>query len=298
MPRVILKAVWKKPPKVEFFPEDNRFVLEDRLPEAFRNSKPDFEMLEKHHNIINTADRLPWREVLLCLTDIKLSKDLLTLRGRRMASTSVINMRKNLPLAKYGVETAINAITLSKDEKELIIGIRGGDLMTGTHSVVPAGGVSYSENPLVDAVIEEAKEELGLEPSDIIKSSLIGYISQTDETNAPNDLFVYKNVISKELEELILIHKEAYQLYQSIAGEKESRQALTDNGYPIDAWEHTELYTLKNDPDTLIKFLIEKTEKDKLTQSLYGVCLFIYFQNLAGKLLRNVSSTKEQTEAN
>ena len=288
MPRVILHTAWEKRPHARFILEKG-FVLEDFLTKRlgqnpFQGSQPDYDLLEHHYGIFCSGDRAPWREVLLSATAIDVCFEGFVLHGRRIDSTSIANMRRDTrageqatDIFKRGTEVAVNGVLLSNDQNKILIGVRSGKVMTGTHGLVPAGGVAYrdSENPIYDGLLEEAKEELGILPKDIASCRLFCYISQTKETGAPNDLFGYEVISIRELGELIEIHTQARASYDQWRNEGKSehhaRILLVENGFPADAGEHTLLYTLENSPDAIIYFMTEKAHHDQLTQSLYGV---------------------------
>jgi hypothetical protein len=121
--------------------------------------------------------------------------------------------------------------------------------------------------------VQEIDEEIGLSPRDF-DEQLIGYLSQTPATFAPNDLFVYAIRSKRSLSEIIERHAQGHRLYRREKGrgvsEKGMIETLQAAGFPTGVAEHSELYTLENAPDAILEFLTAHATDQTLTESVYG----------------------------
>lgn len=287
MVRAILKTLWTIPPEITFSPErDQQFVLEDTIRQELGKDpfhpELDFPALEQYHRLVYEAGRPPWREIILSLTFAEYLEGVLSLRGRRLDSATNMAIRldttksQSQKLFQYGVETIVNAITFSPDETEILLGVRGGYVMSGTQALPPAGVVAYKEtaDPLTIALHQETTEELGLTTEQIQKVTLFGHFAQTAETHAPNNSLVYKLTSKIPLTDLIETHRTAFSFYQlrkeNGASEREARTTLRAEGFPKDAWEHTTLYTIPNTADAILKLFHDHVQGETLAPGLYG----------------------------
>ena len=221
---------------------------------------PQGELLKEHEEKYKDGIYLPdWREKLLVLKGVPF--DISNLEFT-VTSSFHVQAVKHDKAPKDITILGITALMLTKDDK-FVYGVRGGNVGSGRADVVPGGHLSfesYERDPVFDCFYHEMKDELGQKKAEDV--SIIGYYWDPVGTKATS--FVLIGKLDAHSEELDEMHRKAYAIYQNAKErgkeEIEARKDISRSGLPNpDAWEHSELVFVDNDPD-LIQMMIATKE--------------------------------------
>lgn len=224
--------------------------------------------------------KLPeWREEILCIPGRNPELNFKNLEMRTSTSYHAQAVRD------FGVDDAFPAtITgiISTNDKKVILGLRAGFVQNGKMSIVPIGylNAQHTDNHIFRQFFDESVEEIGIDRSEYIEASLIGYQTDPDFTRGIN--FVLRARTSLDSQEVQKRYNHSFAIYQQThtrilaeSGEKkkarkESKQAVLDAGYKnLNVGDHHPLIFIDSDLRTIEKILDEQKVDG---QPLIGIC--------------------------
>ncbi|UCD04051.1 MAG: hypothetical protein JSW73_00160 [Candidatus Woesearchaeota archaeon] len=215
------------------------------------------ELLKKHKEEYSDSIRVPdWKEVLFVLKGRNPTIDPSDLEVIATTSYHIQAIEKEKDITPV----ALDGLILTNDNK-FVYGVRGGNVERDKACICPAGYLSIpnkSRNPLFASFYKELTEELGIDYSKQESTQLLGY--QTDPDFTKGIHFIFYLPTTETAHELDEIHKNAIKVYEESISEgnsvAEARKAIKDNGFSnIDAWEHTKLLFVDNNPKTIQKII-------------------------------------------
>ncbi len=307
-----LLAHWNEPPRLEVRLHDSFPLAEATgVPQAFGAEEPNWDMLRGRYGpgvYINPGTPLEWREVSLAtarsLEDcLRAEGGVVSFDGFKIDSFTIQAQRKP-PAGNFNnfsyLETGIYCFMLSPDEENIIVGTRGGSESIGQVIAAPVGSVGYPKgnlwiDPITDAVLAEAHEELGLLPGSYT-AQFVGLFRQEPGSAAPSNNFFYVAQLKIPPEWVVRCHTQAMELYRNFKREAKgtdqekefaargllAQMAEGDLTIPRDAWENEHLRLLPNNPEQLISALRPSMERNELKHGMYGA-LALYFLHAFGK---------------
>src|SRR3989338_4556393 len=303
-----LLAHWQVAPKIQVHCEPS-FPLEERIyalarqkgvltEGIFNEGQVQWDLLQKIWGgalYINPNTALDWKEKILTIVDLEQSLSspagIVKLEGRKTDSYTVQAQRQgHFPDSGNTLQTAVVGILENYNGTEIILGRRAGSEGIGQVIPVPAGAVPYPPGQannydcLTPAFLREAVEEVGILPEEISDSKLIGIYRQELGSATPSNVFLYLLRLEGTTANLKERHQRAFEYYESTKRESSgniinqeiyARRALQQRaaqvqGFPADAWEHSQLFSFTANQETILKEVGALLEAEKVKPIFYG----------------------------
>lgn len=270
----------------------DKAILENSFRPAIDTQNRD-ELWKQHDEKYGTmALKLrEWREDLLCIhgRNQELNLENITLKATTSYHAQAIR--------DFGVDDAfpltIAGIISTSDDK-LILGLRAGFIQNGKVSIVPIGylNAQHRDDHFFRQFYDESAEEIGIDRSEYIDTSLIGYQTDPDFTRGINVVLQAKTSLdSREVQNRydssFAIYQQTHTRILAESGDKKrarkaAKQTVLDAGYKnLNVGDHHPLIFIEQDLASVERILKEQKVGDHPLMGLGCGGLLIYGEHLS-----------------
>lgn len=238
--------------------------------------KDEEQMFQEHREkYADGIHRPEWRKVLLVLQGLNPKIDPRDLELLATSSYHIQAIRKGM---SNDVTPTLTSGLILTDDNKFVYGIRGGKVEPGKVCIVPANSCTA----LPDHVLDQFKgrniltanfyvgltDELGVFPEQLSDVRVIGYHTDPDFSKTTGFVYYAKTEFSSA--QLVEMHKRTFNVYERARKEHErslspeqaeikAREAIRKQGLPnIDAWEHTALVFVDNQPSLINRIIADR----------------------------------------